>query len=58
MLTGSFSKSISTLPASAKITTSGGDARKFDFMSGCILPSKFLFPEITLQTFKLFFSIS
>ena len=57
MLTGSFSKSISALPASAKITTSGGDARKFDFMR-MYLPSKFLFPEITPQTFKLFFSIS
>ena len=50
--TGSFSKFILTEPIKAKITTNGGEAKKFDLTSGWILPSKFLFPEITLQTFK------
>ena len=38
--------------------TKGGDAKKLDFIRGCILPSKFLLPEMILHTFSLFFSIS
>lgn len=44
---GSFSKSILTVPAIAKATTSGGEARKLALVDGWTLPSKFLFPERT-----------
>jgi hypothetical protein len=34
MAMGSVSKSISTVPAIAKATTNGGEARKFAFVKG------------------------
>ena len=49
---GVFSKSMFTVPAIAYIITNGGEAKKLDLINGWILPSKFLLPEITLQTFK------
>jgi hypothetical protein len=41
---GSVSKSMFTVPAMAKATTRGGEARKLALVKGCTLPSKFLFP--------------
>ena len=35
------------VPASAYATTSGGEARKFIFTSGCTRPSKLRLPEST-----------
>lgn len=51
---GYFSKSILTVPAIAKATTKGGEARKLAFVAGWILPSKFLFPLNTDATAKSF----
>ncbi len=36
-----------TVPAIAKATTKGGDAKKLALVDGCTLPSKFLFPDRT-----------
>ena len=47
---GSVSKSMFTVPAIAKATTKGGEAKKLAFVIGCTLPSKFLFPERTEAT--------
>lgn len=44
---GSFSKSMFTVPAIAKATTRGGDAKKLALVAGWTLPSKFLFPDKT-----------
>ena len=38
---------MSVVPASAKATTSGGEARKFIFTSGCTRPSKLRLPDST-----------
>ena len=54
----SVARLILIFPAIAYATTRGGDARKLAFTSWCTLPSKFLFPDNTEQTVKLFFLIS
>jgi len=41
---------MSTRPASAKATTSGGDIRKFAFTFGCTRASKFRLPDSTETT--------
>ena len=40
------------VPAIAKATTNGGEAKKLAFVNGCTLPSKFLFPLKTDATHK------
>ena len=46
------------LPASAKATTNGGEARKFAFTSWWTMPSKFLLPDRAEQTVKFLLFIS
>ena len=47
---GSVVRSMSTRPARAKATTSGGDARKAAFTCGLTRPSKLRLPESTAAT--------
>ncbi len=51
---GSFSRLTITEPARAYATTRGGDARKLSLVKGWIRPSKFLFPESTLDPTRSF----
>ena len=45
-------RSMSSVPASAYATTSGGEARKFMRTSGCTRPSKLRLPESTAQAVR------
>lgn len=49
---------MSTVPAIAKATTNGGEAKKLALVIGWTLPSKFLFPLNTDATDKSFYFIA
>ena len=55
---GSFVRSMSTRPARAKATTSGGDIRKLALMFWCTRASKLRLPESTAAATRSFLTIA